>query len=131
MTPTGSIAMNDLLLIDDEAKDLKTAATAAESLGIPNIRTRNTIHGARSYLEEGLADKIPLPDGIVLDLDLGIDSGFELLRWWHSTPRLRSIPLIIWSVVEQQREMCEYFGIAAFVSKWDGPDALRAALGKL
>ena len=123
--------MKHLLLIDDQSKDLISATNVAKSLGIQDIQTKESVSSARAHLEKGLKGDTPLPDAIVLDLDLGIDSGFELLRFWHSTPRLSSIPMIVWSVVEEQRPICELFNINAFVSKWQGAAALREALAQL
>ncbi|MGA8668919.1 MAG: hypothetical protein WB679_03555, partial [Terracidiphilus sp.] len=75
-----------LLLVENEPKDIQIAADAARSVGIAEVEARTTLDAAKSYLEKGLKGEGPLPDGIVLDLDLGYDSGYELLRWWHSTP---------------------------------------------
>ena len=78
-----------------------------------------------------LKGEVPLPDGIVLDLDLGHESGFELLRFWHSTPRLSSIPVMIWSVLDNEKQICELFKVNSFVSKWEGPKAFRDALAQM
>ena len=123
--------MRELLLIDDQSVDLKKATEVAEALGFEKIHTRNSVHAARTLLEEGLAGKGSLPDGIVLDLDLGMDSGFELLRMWHGTPRLAAIPILVWSVLDQQKEMCELFKVTSFVSKWEGMGAFREKLSQL
>jgi hypothetical protein len=123
--------MKHLLLIDDQSKDLVAAMEVARSLHIEDIQTKDSVSGARAHLEKGLRGEVPLPDGIVLDLDLGLDSGFELLRFWHSTPELSKIPMIVWSVVEEQRGICELFKINSFVSKWEGPAAFREALAQL
>lgn len=121
-----------LLLIENEAKDLKIAARAAEAIGIPEVEARTSLDAARSYLDKGLNGEIPLPDAIVLDLDLGYDSGYELLRYWHSTPGLSKIHVIVWSVLgEEQAEMCKLFKVDAYVGKWAGPEAIRDALAKL
>jgi hypothetical protein len=64
-------------------------------------------------------------------LDLGLDSGFELLRKWHSTPRLAAIPILIWSVLDEHRELCELFKITSYVSKWEGMEAFREKLQQL
>lgn len=122
--------MKRLLLIDDQPKDLLSARDLAEGLGMQVLAT-NTLRDARKQLEQGLNGEIPLPEVILLDLDLGQDSGFELLRYRHSTPALAQIPLLVWSVVEEQREICSLFNIALFVSKWQGKDALREALTQL
>jgi CheY-like chemotaxis protein len=124
--------VNRLLLVEDEPKDLKYAAETAHSLGISVVDARTTLQAARDYLERGLAGEGPLPDGIIVDLNLGYDSGYELLRLWHSTPRLLKIPLVVWSVRgEDQREMCNLFKVTKYVSKWDGEAAFREALGWL
>jgi CheY-like chemotaxis protein len=123
--------VRELLLIDDQSVDLKKATDVAEALGFDKIHTGNSVHAARTLLEEGLAGKGSLPDGIVLDLDLGMDSGFELLRMWHGTPRLAAIPILVWSVLDQQREMCELFKVTSFVSKWEGMGVFREKLSQL
>jgi len=123
--------MKRLLLVEDQPKDVRTATDVAESLGIESVQAYTTVHDALSSLEKGLSGESPLPDGIVLDLDLGLESGFELLRYWHSSPQLHRIPLIVWSVVEKQRDVCELFKVNSFVSKWEGIEAIREALGRL
>lgn len=123
--------MKRLLLVEDQTKDARAAADVAESLGVENVEACKTVYGALSSLEKGLSGETSLPDGIVLDLDLGLESGFELLRYWHKTPRLSKIPLIVWSVTEEQSEVCQLFKVNSFVSKWQGIDAFRQALGEL
>jgi CheY-like chemotaxis protein len=123
--------MARLLLVDDQSKDLITALNVAESLGLKDIITKNSIRLAKAFLENGLKGEVPLPNAIVLDLDLGMESGFELLRFWHSTPQLAAIPMMIWSVVEEQRELCSLFKVTSFVSKWQGIPAFREALRQL
>lgn len=121
-----------LLVVENEPKDLKLAAETARSLGIVEIEGRTTFDTAKAYLDKGLSGEGPLPNGIVLDLDLGHDSGYELLRYWHSTPRLAEIPLIVWSVLgEEQRNMCNLFKVKAFVGKWEGTGAFRDALDQM
>jgi CheY-like chemotaxis protein len=121
-----------LLVVEDQPKDIQFAAETARSIGILEVEARSSVEAARAYLDKGLNGESPLPDGIVLDLDLGYDSGYELLRYWHSTPRLSQIPVIVWSVLgDEQREMCNLFKVKRYVAKWEGPEAFRAALGSL
>ena len=123
--------MKCLMLVDDRPNDLRIAADAARELGISEVNAQTSITKARLYLEKGLNGEVPLPDGIVLDLDLGHESGFELLRFWHSTPRLSAIPVMIWSVLDNEQQICELFKVSSFVSKWEGPKAFRDALAQL
>ena len=125
-------SLKRLLLVEDELKDLKFASDTARSIGIEEIEARTTLQAARSYLDKALQDEVPLPDCIVLDLNLGYESGYELLRYWHSTPRLAQIPIIVWSILgDEQREMCKLFKVDSFVAKWEGAEAFRDALVKL
>lgn len=121
-----------LLVVENEPKDVKLAVETARSVGFAEVEARTTFDGAKTYLDKGLSGEGPLPDGIVLDLDLGYDSGYELLRYWHSTPGLSRIPLIVWSVLgEEQRAMCNLFKVKSFVGKWEGTSAFRDALGQM
>ena len=125
-------SLKRLLLVEDELKDLKFASDTARSIGIEEIEARTTLQAARSYLDKALQDEVPLPDCIVLDLNLGYESGYELLRYWHSTPRLAQIPVIVWSILgDEQREMCKLFKVDSFVAKLEGAEAFRDALVKL
>jgi CheY-like chemotaxis protein len=125
-------SLKRLLLVEDELKDLKFASDTARSIGIEEVEARTTLQAARGYLEKALQDEVPMPDCIVLDLNLGYESGYELLRYWHSTPRLAQIPVIVWSILgDEQREMCKLFKVNSFVAKWEGAEAFRDALAKL
>jgi CheY-like chemotaxis protein len=124
--------INRLLLVEDHPPDIRQAAVTAESLGIPKIEARTSLQAAKDFLDAGLRGESELPDGIILDLDLGYESGYELLRFWHSTPRLFQIPVIVWSVLgDDQREMCRLFKVSRYVGKWEGHEALREALAEL
>lgn len=121
-----------LLIIEDDPHDMKRAGEAARLAGFSELEGKTTLRGARTYLEERLSGESKLPDGIVLDLDLGHESGYELLGYWHSSPRLRTIPIIVWSQLgEEQRNLCNLFKVTEFVGKWQGSDALEKALQRI
>ena len=124
--------MTHLLLVEDQPKDLKIAEETARSAGINELNALTSSEAAITYLGKGLRAELPLPDGIVLDLDLGYESGYELLRFWHSTPELRKIPLIVWTLLgEEQREICDLFKVNGYVSKWEGIVPLRETISRL
>lgn len=118
-----------VLIVEDQPGDLRLAAAAAQESGFSTIEARTSMSAAREYLEKALAGAHPLPNAIILDLDLGYESGFELLRYWHRDPELSKIPLIIWTILgEQYRTVCEMFRIRGYVDKALGMAALRTAL---
>jgi CheY-like chemotaxis protein len=124
--------MKRLLLVEDLPKDAKRAAAIAESVGFDEVDVRTSLRAAQTHLEKALEGGSPLPDSIVLDLNLGYDSGYELLRHWHGTPRLAAIPVVVWSILgDEQREMCGLFKVTSVVAKWDGDESLREALSNL
>ncbi|HEY1986401.1 MAG TPA: hypothetical protein VGG85_13370 [Terracidiphilus sp.] len=124
--------MTRLLVVEDHPNDLQIAAETARSAGITDLEARTTAQAAINYLERGLRGDVPLPNGIVLDLDLGYESGYELLRFWHSQPALKKIPMIVWTLLgEEQREICNLFKIDAYISKWEGLTTFREAIGKI
>ncbi len=120
------------LIVEDHPNDLHIAAKAAEACGFSQIEARSSAVMARAYLEKSLEEKRALPDAIVLDLDLGYDSGFELLRFWHSNPELAKIPLVVWTVLgDQYREICRMFKVSAYVYKGEDISVLRQVLSGL
>ncbi len=124
--------MTRMLLVEDQPSDLQVAARTASAAGITELEARSTAQAAMLYLEKGLRAEQPLPDIIVLDLDLGYESGYELLRYWHSSPELKRIPLIVWTILgEEQKEICKLFKVSDYVSKWEGAAAFCEAVKKV
>jgi len=124
--------LSRLLVVEDQPQDLKLAADAARSVGIAQVDTRSSIRASQTYLEKGLRGEGPLPDVIILDLDLGYESGYELLRYWHSTPSLAGIPVIVWSILgDKNEEICKLFKVSSFIGKWEGESAIREALARI
>jgi DNA-binding response OmpR family regulator len=118
-----------VLIVEDQPNDLRIAAAAATESGFTDVEARSTAAAARDFLEKSLEGTRGLPDAIVLDLDLGYESGFELLRFWHSNPQFSQVPVVVWTILgAQYREICEMFKVSAYVDKGAGLAALRNAL---
>jgi CheY-like chemotaxis protein len=121
-----------ILIVEDQASDLKIAANAAETSGFSAVEARSSVGAARLYLEKGIDGLGPLPDAIILDLDLGYESGFELLRFWHSNPRLSKIPLVVWTILgDRYQQMCQMFKVTAYIYKGEDASVLRDVLSGL
>jgi CheY-like chemotaxis protein len=120
--------MKRLMLVEDNPKDMKRGAEIARDSGFQIVDAHASLIPAKTYIDDGLGGFRSLPDVIVLDLNLGLDSGFELLRFWHSTPRLNSIPMIVWSVMGDEQRICNLFKVTKVVAKREGDEVMRAAL---
>lgn len=120
-----------ILIVEDNTQDAIAAADLARELGIMSVNLRSNASAARMLLEDALDGKISLPDVILLDLDLGYESGFELLRFWHHNPKLASCRVVIWTQMDGQREISEMFKAHAVVMKSEGPKALKSVLSEL
>ena len=124
--------MARILIVEDHMKDLSVAEQSARSAGFSHIEARADIRSAKSYLEKALGAEESLPDLILLDLDLGHESGYELLRVRYDSPHLARIPVVIWTQLGHDNyEVCALFNINGYLSKWEGPAALREVLMKL
>lgn len=124
--------MKRVLIVEDQLNDLRIASDILAQLGPIDVQARTNAAAARVYLEAALDGKHPLPDLMILDLNLGYESGFELLRFWHSQARLSSIQVVVWTVMgKEQQELCKLFGVKHVVPKWEGVDALRRAIEPL
>lgn len=120
-----------VLLVEDGEADTQQALTIFNTLGL-EVQSTITVLGARNYLEDVAAGTHPAPHLMVLDLAFSVDSGFEVLRYWKSTPALQTIQIIVWTRAhEQERKIAAYFHVAAVVKKTDSLDELESALKRV
>jgi CheY-like chemotaxis protein len=121
-----------VLIVEDTAADLRKAADAARRAGFTEFEVSAYATNAQSYLERALDGAVPLPDAMIVDLELGLESGYELLRFWHKNPRLRAIPVVVCTIMgEHERKICGLFGVKWFISKKGGYEALVSALSNI
>lgn len=84
-----------VLMADDDADDRELFEAAVMEIA-PNIQIATCKNGLE--LMTALNDEaIPLPDIIFLDLNMPFKNGQECLEEIRRTPRLRSLPVIIYS----------------------------------
>lgn len=121
-----------LLIVEDQQNDIRVAAAVAKESGFSDIEAVTSIAAARALLEKTLDKTQPPPDAILLDLDLGYESGFEMLRFWHGDPELSKIPVLVWTILgDHYRDICGMFKVSAYIDKSTGAATLRQALGEL
>jgi CheY-like chemotaxis protein len=107
-----------ILVVEDNAAD---AELVADSLACaeppPDLVAADGGHAALELLRERVGE--PLPDLVLLDLNLPGYSGLETLADLKSDPELRRIPVIVLTTSKSQDEInrCYELGAAAVLNK--------------
>lgn len=122
-------SQKSILIVEDDAEDMARAVSVVRSLGVESVHPYGTAAQAQFFLEKCLAGEHSVPDAIILDLDLGQESGYELLRFWRTSPGLAGMAVVVWSGLgDHYRDLCDLFRVNVFIPKWKGADALKDAL---
>ena len=68
------------------------------------------------YADDG---KYPFPSVLLLDLKMPKVTGFEVLEWKRTEPRLESLPVVVWSCssLPEDKERAERLGAASYFVK--------------
>jgi CheY-like chemotaxis protein len=100
-----------------------------KKLGSKEITTYSNIAAAMLYLQDVVEGTAEAPDLILLDLSFPKESGFEVLRYWKSNPKLHPIHVVVWTIMgETEKKLCRFFGVDHVVPKWAGAKELEAVL---
>ena len=121
--------MRRVLIIEDTPADTKQSVAVVQKLGAQEVMTQNNIASALLFLQDVVEGTKEAPDLILLDLSFPKESGFEVLRFWKSNPKLKPVHIVVWTVMgETEKKLCQFFGVDHVVPKWAGPKELEAAL---
>ena len=122
-----------ILLIEDQSYASDACSKALHALGCDGVRLITRVPEAEQHLDDMVANLTPVPDAIVLDLGLGNESGFSVLRKCHAEPKLCKVPILIWTKHTESREKAfsEYLGAQNFLVKSDDEQELLETLRKL
>lgn len=119
-----------VVIIEDSHDDSFLATRILNSTGVANITRFARIPEALVFLEEIAEGHRECPHLILLDLNVGLDSGFEVLRFYKSNPALQTCRVIVWTGSgAMEKELCEHFGVEC-IGKGDGEAALATAIRK-
>ena len=86
-----------ILLIEDTTADSDWCRQVLHDMGYNGIQLITNVHTAKDYLDDVLNKLTYPPDAIVLDIGLGYDSGFEILRKCHANAKLINVPVLVWT----------------------------------
>jgi CheY-like chemotaxis protein len=122
-----------ILLIEDQPAFSDTCTKALHELGYDGVQLITHVMEAENHLDDIVSNLTEAPAAIVLDLGLGMDSGFTLLRKCHAEPRLQQVPILVWTkhTDDLSKTFSNYLGAEDFLVKSGDPQELRDALKRL
>jgi len=122
-----------ILLIEDQPAFSDTCTRALHELGYDGVQLITHVMEAENHLDDIVSNLTEAPAAIVLDLGLGMDSGFTLLRKCHAEPRLQQVPILVWTkhTDDLSKTFSNYLGVKDFLVKSGDPQLLRDALQRL
>jgi|SRR3954451_934640 CheY-like chemotaxis protein len=122
-----------VLLLEDVDSDAHEVESALKQIGGYEVQRFIAASRAIETLSDALSSGSDLPDLIIVDLNLPGSSGYELLRFYHATPKLRSVPCAVWTVLSTHidKKLTTWMGSKKFISKHSGPATLRKSLASL
>ena len=122
-----------ILLIEDEPRFSEACAEALHELGYDGVQLITSLGAAEQHLDDIVANLTAAPDALVLDLGLGLDSGFAVLRKCHSEPKLQNVPILVWTKHTDSlaKTFSDYLGAKDFLIKSSDERELREALKRL
>lgn len=102
-------------------------------LGVKDVDVATTLFPAMDVLRNAVDGKTPAPGLLIVDLVVGMDSGYEVLRFWRSNAKLKAIPVVVWTAVGStvDESICKHFKVTCYVQKQHGASALKEALQPL
>jgi CheY-like chemotaxis protein len=119
-----------ILVVDDDVEDhLILQDYFSEAELVHSVGFRENGQQALRYLE-GITEDSQLPHLIILDLNMPIMNGTQTLVHLKGTPRLRQIPIIIFSTSENETEKrkCLSLGAVDYMVKPHSLDECRATI---
>lgn len=113
-----------VLYVEDEPDDVIFMKIAFERAGLgPAFRSVSDGRDAIRYLvgENSYADRQqhPLPSLLLLDLNLPVVSGFQVIEWMRERPEFRELPIVVFSssTLAEDKTRSEKMGVKEFIEK--------------
>lgn len=122
----------DLLLVEDDPGDVELLREALKDSKVP-VHLHVVQDGAEAlrYLQkEGAYADALRPDLVLLDLNLPIKDGHEVLRQLKQDDRLRIIPVVILSTSDEEKDIVRSYGsgVNCYVTKPGSLDQLMRVM---
>ncbi|HUR36565.1 MAG TPA: response regulator [Terriglobales bacterium] len=122
-----------VLLVEDKTSDADRCRAILHAMGYDGVQLITDLQQALEYLDDVLDKLTRPPDAIILDLGLGYDSGFDILRKCNAHPLLQKVPILVWTkqADEHTEAFSTYLGAKDYLVKSRDPLPLRKALTRV
>lgn len=125
----------EILLVEDNARDIRLVNEALTELALPCVLriARDGREALRMLRQEGEHHETPLPHIVLLDINLPILSGIEVLQQIKSDPKLCVIPVLILTTSGAERDVLTCYTLHAnsYLVKPSDFDEFSAMLGSI
>jgi chemotaxis family two-component system response regulator Rcp1 len=134
LIPTSGVSPSRILVIEDNSSDvfLLERALKQQDLSFELTRLANGEQALAFIRREGTYGNAPIPDLILVDLNLSKYTGEDILLEIHNATHLAGALVCAWSSSESRRDRARLMdlGVAQFVTKPAGLDQFFE-IGKL
>ena len=105
----------EILLVEDNPGDARLAVEALKESKINNnlYHVKDGVEALDFLRQRGDYAGVPVPDLILLDLNLPRKDGREVLAEVKEDPRLRLIPVVVMTSSEAERDLVRSYGLHA------------------
>jgi len=105
----------EILLVEDNVRDARLAVETLKESKINNnlYHVKDGIEAMRFLHRQGDYAGVPVPDLILLDLNLPRKDGREVLAEVKEDLRLRLIPVVVMTSSEAERDLVRSYGLHA------------------
>lgn len=110
----------EILLVEDNIADVLLTKKAFSNATIPcNITVANNGEEAMTFLHRTGGETAPMPDLVLLDLNLPKKSGIEVLREMKTDKKLWHIPVVVLTTSRADKDIsdCRALYVNAYVVK--------------
>ena len=128
-------ATPNILLVEDNLADQKLMLMAFKSKEWE--KSTHVVSDGREALDflnrKGKYPSAPRPDLIVLDLNLPVKDGRQVLKEIKESPKLRDIPVVIFTSSESEKDINSAYDLGAnsYVTKRSGLDEYLGAVEEI
>ena len=128
------VIMDTILLIEDKSDDVLLTKIALKELDIStDLVVKKTGVEAINYLRNNISSKKSLPKLIILDINLPIMNGIEILEKLKVSNHTKAIPIIVFTSSDLISDIsyCYKLGAKLFLKKPNNINDFRNAIRKI